>query len=189
MSTQPPAQNNPQLPHANDSGEDKPLRTRYYLLIMTAMVVIGIIIDITIFIGIVTNAEGSVRIPYLVFILPVVGALAIGRLADAALARKSPHLVPGYVAPYFQGGQVPQQGQYGQPQYGQPAAQPTAPQSTGYGQVPGQQAARTAPQQAPHSQPQQPGQVPPSGQYGQDSQNQQPHGQGGQPGQSGPVGY
>ena len=123
------------------------------------------------------------RIPYLVFILPVVGALAIGRFADAALAKKSPHLVPGYAAPYFQGGQVPQQGQYGQP-----AAQPMAPQSTGYGQVPGQQAGQSAPQQAPHGQ-QQPGQVPPSGQYGQDSQNQQPHGQGGQPGQSGPVGY
>ena len=171
MSTQPPAQNNPQLPHANDSGEDKPLRTRYYLLIMTAMVVIGIIIDIAIFIGIVTNAEGSVRIPYLVFILPVVGALAIGRLADAALARKSPHLVPGYVAPHFQGGQVPQQGQYGQPQYGQPAAQPMASQSTGYGHVPNQQAAPSTPQQ--------PGQVPPSGQYGQDPQNQQTYGQNG----------
>ena len=94
MSTQPPAQNNPQLPHANDSGEDKPLRTRYYLLIMTAMVVIGIIIDIAIFIGIVTNAEGSVRIPYLVFILPVVGALAIGRLADAAWPGSPPTWCP-----------------------------------------------------------------------------------------------
>ena len=184
MSAQQPAQNAPQIPDSNDSGEDQPLRTRYYYLIMTIMVVIGVVIDIAIFIGIITNAEGRVRIPYLVFILPVVGALAIGRFADAALAKKSPHLVPGYAAPYFQGGQVPQQGQYGQPQYGQP----TAPQSTGYGQVPGQQAARTAPQQAPHGE-QQPGQVPPSGQYGQDSQSQQPHGQGGQPGQSGPVGY
>ena len=184
MSAQQPAQNDPQIPDSDDSGKDQPLRTRYYYLIMTIMVVIGVVIDIAIFIGIITNAEGRVRIPYLVFILPVVGALAIGRFADAALAKKSPHLVPGYAAPYFQGGQVPQQGQYGQP-----AAQPTAPQSTGYGQVPGQQAARTAPQQAPHSQPQQPGQVPPSGQYGQDSQNQQPHGQGGQPEQSGPVGY
>lgn len=184
MSAQQPAQNDPQIPDSEDSGKDQPLRTRYYYLIMTIMVVIGVVIDIAIFIGIITNAEGRVRIPYLVFILPVVGALAIGRFADAALAKKSPHLVPGYAAPYFQGGQVPQQGQYGQP-----AAQPTAPQSTGYGQVPGQQAAQSAPQQAPHSQPQQPGQVPPSGQYGQDSQNQQPHGQGGQPGQSGPVGY
>ena len=77
----------------------------------------------------------------------------------------------------------------GQPQYGQPAAQPTAPQGAGYGQVPGQQATHTAPQQAPYGQPQQPGQVPPSGQYSQDPQNQQPHGQGGQPGQTGPVGY
>ena len=184
MSAQQPAQNDPQIPDSEDSGKDQPLRTRYYYLIMTIMVVIGVVIDIAIFIGIITNAEGRVRIPYLVFILPVVGALAIGRFADAALAKKSPHLVPGYAAPYFQGGQVPQQGQYGQP-----AAQPTAPQSTGYGQVPGQQAAQSAPQQAPHSQPQQPGQVPPSGQYGQDSQNQQPHGQGGQPEQSGPVGY
>lgn len=184
MSAQQPAQNDPQIPDSEDSGKDQPLRTRYYYLIMTIMVVIGVVIDIAIFIGIITNAEGRVRIPYLVFILPVVGALAIGRFADAALAKKSPHLVPGYAAPYFQGGQVPQQGQYGQPQYGQP----TAPQSTGYGQVPGQQAARTAPQQAPHGE-QQPGQVPPSGQYGQDSQSQQPHGQGGQPGQSGPVGY
>ncbi len=202
MSTQPPAQNNPQLPHANDSGEDKPLRTRYYLLIMTAMVVIGIIIDIAIFIGIVTNAEGSVRIPYLVFILPVVGALAIGRLADAALARKSPHLVPGYVAPHFQGGQVPQQGQYGQPQYGQPAAQPMAPQSTGYGHTPSQQVAPGAPQQAPYGQPQQPAQVPSSGQdgrsqqpqygqapTGQDPRNQQSSGRSGQPWQTGSVGY
>ena len=189
MSAQQPAQNDPQIPDSDDSGKDQPLRTRYYYLIMTIMVVIGVVIDIAIFIGIITNAEGRVRIPYLVFILPVVGALAVGRFADAALAKKSPHLVPGYAAPYFQGGQVPQQGQYGQPQYGQPAAQPTAPQSTGYGQVPGQQAAQSAPQQAPHGQPQQPGQVPPSGQYGQDSQNQQPHGQAGQPGQSGPVGY
>ena len=165
MSAQQPAQNDPQIPDSEDSGKDQPLRTRYYYLIMTIMVVIGVVIDIAIFIGIITNAEGRVRIPYLVFILPVVGALAIGRFADAALAKKSPHLLPGYAAPYFQGGQVPQQGQYGQPQYGQPAAQPTAPQSTGYGQV------------------------PPSGQYGQDSQNQQPHGQGGQPEQSGPVGY
>ena len=184
MSAQQPAQNDPQIPDSEDSGKDQPLRTRYYYLIMTIMVVIGVVIDIAIFIGIITNAEGRVRIPYLVFILPVVGALAVGRFADAALAKKSPHLVPGYAAPYFQGGQVPQQGQYGQP-----AAQPTAPQSTGYGQVPGQQAAQSAPQQAPHSQPQQPGQVPPSGQYGQDSQNQQPYGQGGQPEQSGPVGY
>ena len=189
MSAQQPAQNAPQIPDSNDSGEDQPLRTRYYYLIMTIMVVIGVVIDIAIYIGIITNAEGTVRIPYLVFILPVVGALAIGRFADAALAKKSPHLVPGYAAPYFQGGQVPQQGQYGQPQYGQPAAQPMAPQSAGYGQAPGQQAAQSAPQQAPHGQPQQPGQVPPSGQYGQDSQNQQPHGQAGQPGQSGPVGY
>ena len=189
MSAQQPAQNDPQIPDSDDSGKDQPLRTRYYYLIMTIMVVIGVVIDIAIFIGIITNAEGRVRIPYLVFILPVVGALAIGRFADAALAKKSPHLVPGYAAPYFQGGQVPQQGQYGQPQYGQPAAQPTAPQSTGYGQVPGQQAGQSAPQQAPHGQPQQPGQVPPSGQYGQGSQNQQPHGQAGQPGQSGPVGY
>ena len=184
MSAQQPAQNDPQIPDSEDSGKDQPLRTRYYYLIMTIMVVIGVVIDIAIFIGIITNAEGRVRIPYLVFILPVVGALAVGRFADAALAKKSPHLVPGYMAPYVQGGQVPQQGQYGQP-----AAQPMAPQSAGYGQVPGQQAAQTAPQQAPHGQPQQPGQVPPSGQYGQDSQNQQPHGQGGQSGQSGPVGY
>ena len=173
MSAQHPAQNDPQIPDSEDSGKDQPLRTRYYYLIMTIMVVIGVVIDIAIFIGIITNAEGRVRIPYLVFILPVVGALAIGRFADAALAKKSPHLVPGYAAPYFQGGQVPQQGQYGQPQYGQPAAQPTAPQGAGYGQAPCQQ----------------PGQVPPSGQYGQDRQNQQPHGQGGQSGQSGPVGY
>ena len=190
MSAQQPAQNDPQIPDSDDSGKDQPLRTRYYYLLMTIMVVIGVVIDIAIFIGIITNAEGRVRIPYLVFILPVVGALAVGRFADAALAKKSPHLVPGYAAPYFQGGQVSQQGQYGQPQYGQQAAQPTAPQSsTGYGQVPGQQAAQSAPQQAPHGQPQQPGQVPPSGQYGQDSQNQQPYGQGGQSGQTGPVGY
>ena len=184
MSAQQPAQNDPQIPDSEDSGKDQPLRTRYYYLIMTIMVVIGVVIDIAIFIGIITNAEGRVRIPYLVFILPVVGALAVGRFADAALAKKSPHLVPGYAAPYFQGGQVPQQGQYRQP-----AAQPMAPQSAGYGQAPGQQAAQSAPQQAPHGQPQQPGQVPPSGQYGQDSQNQQPYGQGGQSGQTGPVGY
>ena len=194
MSAQQPAQNDPQIPDSDDSGKDQPLRTRYYYLIMTIMVVIGVVIDIAIFIGIITNAEGRVRIPYLVFILPVVGALAIGRFADAALARKSPHLVPGYVAPYVQGGQVPQQGQYGQAQYsqaqyGQSAAQPMAPQSAGNGQVPGQQAAPTTPQQAPYGQPQQLGQVSPSGQYGQDHQNQQPYGQGGQPGQSGPVGY
>ena len=77
----------------------------------------------------------------------------------------------------------------GQPQYGQPAAQPTAPQSDSYGQVRGQQATHTAPQQAPFGQPQQPGQVPPPGQYSRDPQNQQPHGQGGQPEQTGPVGY
>ena len=172
-----PAQNDPQIPDSNDSGEEQPLRTRYYYLIMTVMVVIGIVIDIAIYIGIITNAEGTVRIPYLVFILPVVGALAIGRFADAALAKKSPHLVPGYVAPQYQGGQVPQQAQYGQPQYGQPAAQPVAPQSTGYGQVPGQQTAPGAPQQAPHGQPQQPqyGQAP----SGQAPKNQQPYGQSG----------
>ena len=175
MSAQQPAQNDPQIPDSDDSGKDQPLRTRYYYLIMTIMVVIGVVIDIAIFIGIITNAEGRVRIPYLVFILPVVGALAVGRFADAALAKKSPHLVPGYATPYFQGGQVPQQGQYGQPQYGQPAAQPMAPQSAGYGQ----QAAQSAPQQGPHGQPQQPGQVPPSGQYGQDPQNQQTYGQNG----------
>ena len=194
MSAQHPAQNDPRIPDSEDSGKDQPLRTRYYYLIMTVMVVIGVVIDIAIFIGIITNAEGRVRIPYLVFILPVVGALAIGRFADAALARKSPHLVPGYVAPHFQGGHAPQQGQYGQAQYsqaqyGQPAAQPMAPQSAGNGQVPGQQATHTAPQQAPYGQPQQLGQVSPSGQYGQDRQNQQPYGQGGQPGQTGPVGY
>jgi len=163
-----PAQNDPQIPDGNDSGEEQPLRTRYYYLIMTVMVVIGVVIDIAIYIGIITNAEGTVRIPYLVFILPVVGALAIGRFADAALAKKSPHLVPGYVAPQYQGGQVPQQAQYGQP---------VAPQSTGYGQVPGQQTAPGAPQQAPHGQPQQPqyGQAP----SGQAPQNQQPYGQSG----------
>ena len=173
MSAQLPAQNTPQIPDSNDSGEEQPLRTRYYYLIMTVMVVIGVVIDIAIYIGIITNAEGRVRIPYLVFILPVVGALAIGRFADAALAKKSPHLVPGHVAPQYQPypGATPAQQGYGQPQYGQPAAQPVAPQSTGYGQMPGQQTAPGAPQQAPHGQP------------------QQPYGQGGQPGQTGPVGY
>ena len=102
MSAQLPAQNTPQIPDSNDSGEEQPLRTRYYYLIMTVMVVIGVVIDIAIYIGIITNAEGTVRIPYLVFILPVVGALAIGRFADAALAKKSPHLVPGHVAPQYQ---------------------------------------------------------------------------------------
>lgn len=164
MSAQPPAQNIPQTPGTNDSGEEQPLRTRYYLLIMTAMVVIGIVVDIAIFIGIITNAEGTVRIPYLVFILPVVVALGIGRFADAALARKSPHLVPGYVAPHFQGGHAPQQGQYGQP-----AAQPMAPQNPGYGQVPGQQAAQGAPQQPQYGQ-------APTDQY---PRNQQPYGQNG----------
>ena len=121
--------------------------------------------------------------------------------AEAAKAAEVPQQQQGY--PQMPGNPMPaqaapQQQPYpgtpfaqqsnGQPQYGQPAAQPTAPQSTGYGQVPSQQAARTAPQQAPHGE-QQPGQVPPSGQYGQGSQNQQPHGQAGQPGQSGPVGY
>ena len=169
MSAQLPAQNTPQIPDSNDSGEEQPLRTRYYYLIMTVMVVIGVVIDIAIYIGIITNAEGTVRIPYLVFILPVVGALAIGRFADAALAKKSPHLVPGHVAPQYQPypGATPAQQGYGQPQYGQPVA----PQSTGYGQMPGQQTAPGAPQQAPHGQP------------------QQPYGQGGQPGQTGPVGY
>ena len=184
MSTQPPAQNTPYTSGTNDSGEEQPLRTRYYPLIMTAMVVIGIVIDIAILIGIYMNTEGSVRVPFLIFIVPVAVALGIGRFADAALAKKSPHLVRGHAAPYFQGGQAPQQGQYGQP-----AAQPMAPQSAGYGQVPGQQAAQTAPQQAPHGQPQQPGQVPPSGQYGQTPQNQQPYGQGGQTGPAGPAGY
>ena len=173
MSAQLPAQNTPQIPDSNDSGEEQPLRTRYYYLIMTVMVVIGVVIDIAIYIGIITNAEGTVRIPYLVFILPVVGALAIGRFADAALAKKSPHLVPGHVAPQYQPypGATPAQQGYGQPRYGQPAAQPVAPQSTGYGQMPGQQTAPGAPQQAPHGQP------------------QQPYGQGGPPGQTGPVGY
>lgn len=166
MSAQQPAQNDPQIPDSDDSGKDQPLRTRYYYLIMTIMVVIGVVIDIAIFIGIITNAEGRVRIPYLVFILPVVGALAVGRFADAALAKKSPHLVPGYVAPHFQGGHIPQQGQYGQP-----ASQSMAPQSSGYGQVPDQQAAQGAPQQ--------PGQVLHSGQYGQDPRNQQPYGRDG----------
>jgi len=82
MSAQQPAQNDPQIPDSEDSGKDQPLRTRYYYLIMTIMVVIGVVIDIAIFIGIITNAEGRVRIPYLVFILPVVGALAIGRFAE-----------------------------------------------------------------------------------------------------------
>ena len=31
MSAQQPAQNAPQIPDSNDSGEDQPLRTRYYL--------------------------------------------------------------------------------------------------------------------------------------------------------------
>jgi len=84
MSAQQPAQNDPQIPDSDDSGKDQPLRTRYYYLIMTIMVVIGVVIDIAIFIGIITNAEGRVRIPYLVFILPVVGALAAGRFAAAA---------------------------------------------------------------------------------------------------------
>ena len=121
--------------------------------------------------------------------------------AEAAKAAEVPQQQQGY--PQMPGNPMPAQAapqqqphpgtplaqqRTGQPQSGPPAAQPTAPQSTGYGQVPSQQAARTAPQQAPHGE-QQPGQVPPSGQYGQDSQNQQPHGQGGQPGQSGPVGY
>jgi hypothetical protein avisC_11835 len=61
-----------------------------------------------------------------------------------------------------------------------------APQSTGYGQVPGQQATQGAPQQAPHGQPQQPGQVPPTD---QDPRIQRPYGHGGQPGQTGSVGY
>ncbi len=166
MSAQPPAQNNPYTSGTNDSGEEQPLRTRYYPLIMTVMVVIGIVVDIAILIGIYMNAEGSVRIPFLIFIIPVVVALGIARFADAALAKKSPHLVPGYVAPHFQGGHIPQQGQYGQP-----ASQSMAPQSSGYGQVPDQQAAQGAPQQ--------PGQVLHSGQYGQDPRNQQPYGRDG----------
>lgn len=101
MNVQQPAQNDPQIPDSGDSGRDQPLRTRYYYLIMAIMVVIDVIIDIMILIGIITDTGGRVRIPYLVFILPVVGALAIGRFADAALAKKFPHLVPGYVASYL----------------------------------------------------------------------------------------
>ena len=77
MSAQPPAQNNPYTSGTNDSGEEQPLRTRYYPLIMTVMVVIGIVVDIAILIGIYMNAEGSVRIPFLIFIIPVVVALGI----------------------------------------------------------------------------------------------------------------
>ena len=62
MSAQQPAQNDPQIPDSDDSGKDQPLRTRYYYLIMTIMVVIGVVIDIAIFIGIITNAEGRVRV-------------------------------------------------------------------------------------------------------------------------------
>ena len=104
-------------------------------------------------------------------------AKAAGASQQQGYAQMPGNPVQGQVAPQYQGGQVPQQAQYGQP---------VAPQSTGYGQVPGQQTAPGAPQQAQYGQPQQPGQVPPSGQYGQDSQNQQPYGQGGQ---TGPVGY
>ena len=150
MSAQQPAQSAPQTPDSNDSGEDQPLRTRYYYLIMTIMVVIGVVIDIAIFIGIITNAEGRVRIPYLVFILPVVGALAVGRFADAALAKKSPHLVPGYVAPQYQpySGAAPAQQGYGQPQQPQ------------YGQVPTGQAPQN---QQPYDQGGQLGQTGPVG--------------------------
>ena len=150
MSAQQPAQNAPQIPDSNDSGEDQPLRTRYYYLIMTIMVVIGVVIDIAIFIGIITNAEGRGRIPYLDFILPVVGALAVGRFADAALAKKSPHLVPGYVAPQYQPypGAAPTQQGYGQPQQPQ------------YGQVPTGQAPQN---QQPYDQGGQRGQTGPVG--------------------------
>ena len=150
MSAQQPAQNAPQTPDSNDSGEDQPLRTRYYYLIMTIMVVIGVVIDIAIFIGIITNAEGRVRIPYLVFILPVVGALAVGRFADAALAKKSPHLVPGYMAPQYQPypSATPAQQGYGHPQQPQ------------YGQVPTGQAPQN---QQPYDQGGQRGQTGPVG--------------------------
>ena len=96
--------------------------------------------------------------------------------------------VQAQAAPQYQPnpGTAPVQQSDGQPQYGQPTAQPMAPQSTGYGQVPGQQATQGAPQQAPHGQPQQPGQVPPTD---QDPRIQRPHGHGGQPGQTGSVGY
>ena len=111
-------------------------------------------------------------------------AKAAGASQQQGYAQMPGNPEQGQVAPQYQGGQVPQQAQYGQP---------VAPQSTGYGQVPGQQTAPGAPQQAQYGQPQQPGQVPPSGQYGQATvqapQNQQPHSQSGQPGQTGPVGY
>ncbi len=111
-------------------------------------------------------------------------AKAAGASQQQGYAQMPGNPVQGQAAPQYQGGQVPQQAQYGQP---------VAPQSTGYGQVPGQQTAPGAPQQAQYGQPQQPGQVPPSGQYGQATvqapQNQQPHSQSGQPGQTGPVGY
>ena len=101
-------------------------------------------------------------------------AKAAGASQQQGYAQMPGNPVQGQVAPQYQGGQVPQQAQYGQP---------VAPQSTGYGQVPGQQTAPGAPQQAQYGQPQQPGQVPPSGQYGQATvqapQNQQPYGQSG----------
>ncbi|VEI18674.1 hypothetical protein [Actinomyces viscosus] len=157
---------------------------------MTVVVLIAVVIDIAIYIAIITNVEGRVRIPYLVFIVPVVAALAIGRFADAALAKRSPHLVPGYTAQQYQPypGAVPAQQGYGQVQ------QPMAPQGTGYGQpqygqapsqVPSQQVAPGTPQQAAYGQ--QPGQAQ-QGQYGQTPtnqvpqapQNQQPYGHNGQ---------
>ena len=95
-------------------------------------------------------------------------AKAAGASQQQGYAQMPGNPVQGQVAPQYQGGQVPQQAQYGQP---------VAPQSTGYGQVPGQQTAPGAPQQAPHGQPQQPqyGQAP----SGQAPQNQQPYGQSG----------
>lgn len=181
MSAQPPAQNYPQPPGGNDGGS-KGRHTRYYTLIMTVLILIAIVIDIAILIAIFMNVEGRVRIPRAIFILPIIAALVIGRLIDAALVKKSPHLVPGYAAQSYQAhpGAVPaQQG------YDQPAVQQMTPQST-YSQAPYQQMPPDAPQQAPYGH-----QQAPYGQYtaAQAPQNQAPYGQGWQPGQAGPTGY
>lgn len=141
--------------------ENKAHSSAYYLMMVLA-VVIGVVLGIGIFVWIISNVTGRVRIPYLLLALPTILLVALVRFIDGALVKRqqasggldNQDMAP-LVSPYGQAQQRAAAG-YGQPgastsAYGQPGS------ASGYGQPAygySQQPGATAPA---YGQAQQPG--------------------------------
>ncbi|MDU0349260.1 hypothetical protein [Actinomyces sp. MRS3W] len=159
------------------------IRSKYYWLLLTAAIIIGIVGIILILVWL-SGVEGRVRIPRILLILPVAIPAILAGVIDEAILKKSPHLVrnkdrhmlasqlgvdpitgaplnAGYGQPATYG--IPDGAAYGSAAQtpAQFSPQPTAPY--GYGQMP---TTSGQPGQAPVQPTSQPGSSQSYGSYG-----------------------